>query len=172
MSQPIDAPGRIPARTIGIITGLGIFIVDQLAKYIVVGPLNLAMVGQIRLLPILNLTWVENRGVSMGFLTADTTLSRWLLVLLTVGISVVVALWLWREDKRPEGLALGLVLGGAFGNILDRMRFGHVVDFIDLHVGGFRPFLVFNPADAAITIGVVLLLLRALTARERPAPTE
>ena len=69
-------------------------------------------------------------------------------------------------------MALGLVLGGAAGNILDRVRFGYVVDFLDLHFGAFRPFLVFNVADAAITVGVLLLVLRAFFAREKVDPAE
>jgi len=64
------------------------------------------------------------------------------------------------------------VLGGALGNIIDRVRFGYVVDFADLHFGEWRPFLVFNVADAAITIGVLVLLARALLVRDRPAPVE
>ena len=67
-------------------------------------------------------------------------------------------------------LALGWVLGGALGNILDRIRFGFVVDFADLHIGDWRPFLVFNVADAAITVGVLVLLVRALLTRDKPQP--
>src|SRR3546814_2508944 len=67
---------------------------------------------------------------------------------------------MWREKARGDVLALGLVLGGALGNILDRVRFGYVVDFADFHIGEWRPFLIFNLADAAITIGVLILLAR------------
>jgi signal peptidase II len=74
-----------------------------------------------------------------------------------------------REKNRIDQVALGMVLGGALGNILDRIRFGYVVDFADLHFGTFRPFLVFNVGDAAISIAVVILLLRAfLTRKEGP----
>ena len=77
-----------------------------------------------------------------------------------------------REAKKIDQAALGMVLGGALGNILDRIRFGYVVDFADLHFGDFRPFLVFNVGDAAISIAVVILLLRAfLTRKERPEET-
>jgi signal peptidase II len=77
--------------------------------------------------------------------------------------------WIGREKNRIDQAALGMVLGGAMGNILDRIRFGYVVDFADLHFGDFRPFLVFNVGDAAISIAVVILLLRAfLTRKERP----
>ncbi len=130
-------------------------------------PLQLQARGEIRLFPIFDLRWVENRGVSMGFLTADGELGRWLLVALTAAIATGVVVWLWRERNRQDAIALSFVLGGALGNILDRIRYGHVVDFADLHFGDIHPFLVFNVGDAAITIGVLLLLFRALLTRER-----
>ena len=79
---------------------------------------------------------------------------------------------MWREKARGDVLALALVLGGAIGNILDRVRFGYVVDFLDLHFGDWHPFLVFNVADAAITVGVLLLIVRAFLVRDKKAPTE
>lgn len=161
-----------PARRTGLAIALAIFALDQLVKYAVIGPLALQSVGQIVLLPIFNLTWVENYGVSMGFLTADNPTTRWALVALTAAIGSGVAVWLWRETNRADVAALGLVLGGAAGNILDRARFGYVVDFLDLHFGEFRPFLVFNVADAAITIGVLILLGRALFVRPKSEPAE
>ena len=157
-----------PNRTFGVTLALIIFALDQLTKYIVTVPLNLKTVGQIELLPIFNLTWVENYGVSLGLLTADSAVERWALTALTFGIATVVGVWMWREKNRQDVFGLGLILGGAFGNILDRVRFGHVVDFADLHFGGFRPFLVFNIADAAITIGVLILFIRALLVRDKP----
>src|SRR3546814_14487812 len=103
----------------------------------------------------------------MGFLTAGTDTGRWLLVALTAAISIGVTFWLWREKRRDDTIALALVLGGAIGNIVDRVRYGYVVDFADLHFGDWRPFLLFNVADAALTIGVLLLLFRALLPREQ-----
>ena len=144
-----------------------IFFLDQLTKWIVTYPLELQKRDSIRLLEFFDLRWVENRGVSMGFLTADTPLGRWLLVLLTLGICAGVVVWLWREKRRDDVIALSLVLGGALGNIVDRIRYGFVVDFADLHFGEWRPFLIFNVGDAAITIGVLLLLFRALLTRDR-----
>jgi signal peptidase II len=155
-------------RLTGLITAALIFAADQFAKYMVTVPFDLKARGQIEILPFFNLTWVENYGVSMGFLTADTALGKWLLIALTGAIAVGVLVWIWREKNRQDVLALGMILGGALGNILDRVRFGHVVDFADLHFGDIRPFLVFNVADAAITMGVVILLLRALLVREKP----
>jgi signal peptidase II len=157
-------------RTLAFGIAAIIFFFDQLTKWIVTYPLALQSRESIRLLPFFDLRWVENRGVSMGFLTADTDLGRWMLVLLTAGISAGVIVWLWREKRRDDAIALSFVLGGALGNIVDRIRYGYVVDFADLHFGEWRPFLIFNVADAAITIGVLLLLFRALLTRE-PKPS-
>ena len=159
-------------RTLGLTAAALIFVADQLTKWVVTYPLALREHGAIELLPFFDLKWVENYGVSMGFLTASSELGRWLLVAMTAAIAIGVAIWMWRERSRMDTIALGLVFGGALGNILDRMRFGHVVDFADLHFGDWHPFLVFNVADAAITIGVLLLVLRALFMREGRAPSE
>ena len=145
------------------------FLVDQLSKWFVTGPLGIRALGDVReLLPIFNLRFVPNEGVSLGLLAADSAAMRWALVGLTAVIAGGVAVWMMREKNPVDRMALGLVLGGALGNILDRARFGHVVDFADLHFGEWRPFLVFNVADAAITIGVVILLARALFVRDEP----
>ncbi len=144
-----------------------VFAADQLSKFVVIQVLGLQKRGVIDLLPFFDLRWVENRGVSMGLLTADSDLGRWLLVAMTAAISVGVTVWLWREKNRGDALALAFVLGGALGNIVDRVRYGYVADFADLHFGDFRPFLIFNVADAAISIGVLLLLIRALLSREK-----
>jgi signal peptidase II len=159
-------------RLLGLSAAALIFLTDQLGKWIITYPLNLRDRGVIELTSFFDLKWVENYGVSMGFLTANGMVGQWLLVALTAMISIGVLVWLWREKARPDAIALGLVLGGALGNILDRVRFGHVVDFADLHFGDWHPFLVFNVADAAITIGVLLLVLRALLTREGRTPSE
>lgn len=159
-------------RPLGYGLALVIFLVDQLSKWFVVDRLRLPEVLQIQLLPIFDLTWVRNFGVSMGFLTAGSELARWLLVAMTAIIATGVAIWLWRERRRADVAALGLVLGGALGNILDRVRLGYVADFLDLHFGDWHPFLIFNVADAAITIGVLLLVLRALLTRNEPDRSE
>jgi signal peptidase II len=154
-------------RQLGFLLAILVFAADQFSKYMVAVPLGLKERGQIVITSFFNLTWVENYGVSLGMLTADTNIGRWLLVGLTALISVGVIVWLWREANRQDAFGLGLVLGGAIGNIVDRVRFSHVVDFADLHFGEFRPFLVFNVADAAITIGVLILLFRALLVRDK-----
>lgn len=143
---------------------LVVFLVDQLVKYWIIHVVQLEQQMTVPVLSFLSLTWVENRGVSMGMLTAGTEVGRWLLVGLTAIIALVVAVWIRRERAWPEALALGLVLGGALGNIVDRIRFGYVVDFVHLHAGTWS-FYVFNIADAAITLGVGILLVRALFGR-------
>ncbi len=164
--------GTSPKRN-GLMLAAAIFALDQLMKYLVTGPIGLIVEGQsIELFPIFNLTLVHNFGVSLGMLTAESNAMRWGLVAMTGAISLFVGGWLWRETNRTDVLALGMVLGGAVGNLLDRVRFGHVVDYADLHFGDYRPFLVFNVADAAITIGVLILLARALLARDRKPKAE
>jgi signal peptidase II len=169
-------------RRLGFVIALVVFGVDQLTKWIIVGPLRLREVGQIHLLPIFDLTYVENNGISLGLLNATNPTGRWMLVALTSAIAVAVAYWITREKNRGDQAALGLVLGGALGNILDRTRHGYVTDFADFYIKGWpeqlcwsysngacRPFLIFNVADAAISIGVVILLLRAFLTRKEPA---
>lgn len=158
---------KLDHRKLGLTIAASVFVIDQILKWVMTYPLQLRDRRVIEVLPFFDLKWVENYGVSMGFLTADGELGRWLLVALTGAISAAVFIWMWREKQRDDVIALSLVLGGALGNILDRVRLGHVVDFADLHFGEIHPFLVFNVADAAITIGVLLLLVRALFTRER-----
>lgn len=144
-----------------------VFLIDQLVKWLVTGPLGIDRIGEhLTILPIFDLRFVPNVGVSLGLLPAGSPWMRWALVVLTAAIAAGVAIWMRRESNPRDKAALALVLGGALGNILDRIRFGFVVDFADLHFGEWRPFLVFNVADAAITIGVVILLLRALFVRD------
>jgi len=154
-------------RRLGFLVALIVLALDQLTKWIVTGPLGINQLGdQLTLLPIFNFTYTENQGISLGLLNAATPLGRWLLVAMTAAIAIFVALWLWREKRRDDSTALALVLGGALGNIVDRTRLGYVLDYADLHFGDWRPFLVFNIGDAAITIGVLLLLVRALLMRD------
>src|SRR3954447_6575440 len=156
-------------RRFGFAVAILVFALDQLAKFIVTGPLALNQIGdQLVLLPIFNFTYTQNEGISLGLLNATNPVGRWLLVALTTGIAIGVAVWIGREKNRVDQGALGMVLGGALGNILDRTLHGYVVDFLDLHFGDFRPFLVFNVGDAAISIAVVILLLRAFLTRKEP----
>jgi signal peptidase II len=156
-------------RLIGLALAALVAIIDQLSKWYVIGPLALRQVGHIPLLPFFDLTYTENRGISLGMLQATNMEMRWLLVLLTGVIAVVVLVWLMREKRIGDIFGLALILGGALGNIRDRYVLGYVIDFADLHIGSFRPFLIFNIADAAITIGVVIILARSLFVRDKEA---
>ena len=151
----------------GLTLAAAVVLVDQLVKWLMIVPLRLREVGNIHLLPVFDFTYVENRGVSFGMLTADTHVGRWALVAMTAAISAGVLWWMRKEERRADVMALGAVLGGAVGNIIDRARLGYVIDYADLHFGAFRPFMVFNIADAAITLGVVTLLVRSLVVQDR-----
>ena len=155
------------SRSLGFAIAVAVFALDQLAKWVVTGPLGIDHVGaQLYLLPIFQFTYTENNGISLGLLNATTEVGRWMLVALTGAIALGVAFWMGREKNRIDQIALGMVLGGALGNILDRVRHGYVVDFAALHFGEWRPFLIFNVGDAAISIAVVILLLRAFVSRK------
>lgn len=156
-------------RAIGLMVAVLVLLIDQGTKYAVTGPLGISYEGAYTTVTsFFDLRFVPNRGVSLGLMTAQSELMRWGLVALTAGIAGGVVWWMLRERKLGDVIALGMVLGGALGNILDRTLYGYVVDFADLHFGEWRPFLVFNVADAAITIGVLVLLARALLLREKP----
>ncbi len=157
----------------GAIAGL-VFLIDQFVKYLMQDVLLLRhQPGQvIELLPFFDLRWTQNFGVSLGMLTAESPEMRWGLVVLTGAIAIFVAIWMLREKALGDMAALALILGGALGNIRDRISYGYVIDYADFHIGEFRPFLVFNIADAAITIGVVIILARSLLSREKPEATD
>ena len=165
-----------PRHIAGLAIAAAIYALDQLIKWLMIGPLTLRQVEAIELLRFFDLRWTENTGVSLGLFTAQSETGRWILVAVTAAIAITVLIWLLRERARGDIFALALVLGGALGNITDRARFGYVIDYADLHFGTFRPFLIFNVADAAITIGVLIILARSLLSREKrgdktdPAP--
>lgn len=156
-------------KRIGYTIAALVFVADQLVKYWVTAVLDLRTRGVVGVIPGFDLTWVENTGVSMSLLRADGFAGRWLLVAATLAIATGVAVWISREANRTDTLALGLVLGGALGNIVDRVRFGYVVDFIHVYWHGHH-FYVFNVADAAITVGVIAMLARSVLAPRPPQP--
>ena len=125
------------SRRLGFSIALLVFVLDQLAKWLVTGAAR-ASTGSAT-------SWCcfrsstsptpQNEGISLGLLNATNPVGRWMLVALTAAIAIGVAVWIGREKNRIDQVALGMVLGGALGNILDRVRFGYVVDFADLHFG-------------------------------------
>lgn len=154
-------------RRLGVLIALAVLALDQAVKWVVHVPLSLESKRQIELFDFFALTYQKNAGISFGMFTAGSELQRWLLVAVTGAVAVGVAWWMWRERARGDVIALALVLGGAVGNIIDRARLGYVADYADLHFGEFRPFLIFNVADAAITLGVLLLVARSLLLRDK-----
>jgi signal peptidase II len=154
-------------RLIGLALAALVFVVDQWVKKIVDVDLAMRLGQTIDLLPFFDLTRVHNYGVSMGMFTATSPEMRWGLVIVTALIALVVTVWILREKALGDIAGLGLILGGALGNILDRVQYGYVLDYADFHIGDFRPFLIFNIADAAITIGVVIILARAVFVRDK-----
>ncbi len=158
------------ARLYGLTAAAITFAADQALKHYVVEGLGLRKMGDHHdLLSFFDFTRTNNYGVSLGMFEATSMEMRLVLVALTALIACGVLVWIMREVKAWDIAGLSLILGGACGNIVDRWRFGYVVDFLDLHFGEFRPFLIFNLADAAITIGVVILLFRALFMGEKSA---
>ena len=144
----------------GLFMALLVLIADQASKAWILYGLQLPRLEQIVLLPVLNLTFVENRGVTFGMLNG---LGAWSSIALAgVALVVVVALgvWLRRAESRVAAIAIGAIAGGALGNVIDRLRLGWVVDFIDFHIGAWH-WYVFNVADAAIVCGVLALLLES-----------
>lgn len=154
------------------IEGLGlallVAVVDRIVKAVMVGPLMLRDLGVIDLLPFFDLRYAENYGVSFGMFTATSMEMRYGLIIVTALIALGVTVWMLRETLRGDILSLGLVLGGAVGNIYDRLTLGYVIDYADLHIGEWRPFAIFNLADVAITFGVLILLARSFKSREKP----
>ncbi len=111
--------------------------------------------------PFFNLVMGWNRGVSFGLFNSDSPVNQWLLPLLAAAIVVALVVWLSRVTRRGLAAAIGLVIGGAIGNVIDRLRYGAVADFLDVHVAGYH-WPAFNLADSAITVGAVVLVLDSL----------
>lgn len=153
---------RWSAQRIGVVCAIAAYVVDQLSKGAAIAFYSQFEAG-IEVLPVFNLVLSRNRGVSFGLLTG---LPWWGLTVLGLAIVAVLSVWLWRTRTRLSGAAIGLIIGGALGNIADRIRWGSVTDFLDFHINEYH-WPAFNFADVAIVSGVGLLLLQ----RPTPQPT-
>jgi signal peptidase II len=149
-----SAPG--PAR-FGALTALGVFVADQLSKLWILFVVRLEDTGPWQLLPFVEFVMVWNRGISYGLFQQSSNVGRWALVVLSIVAAIWLSSWLRRSVRRLEALGLGLIIGGALGNVIDRIAYGAVADFVHLHWGTFS-WYVFNIADAAIVVGVAALL--------------
>jgi signal peptidase II len=158
---------------LGVIAGLIVLAADQASKWWVLNVLDLPNLRQVVLLPVLNLTMVKNTGVTFGLLN---DLGDWgHVVLAVIALAVVVALgfWLRKAENKIVAVAIGAIAGGAIGNVIDRLRFGWVVDFIHAHADtpwGDYSWYVFNVADAAIVCGVAALIIESQFSKRRHQP--
>ena len=139
---------------------------DQVSKWWIRDGLRLPDRGPVVLLPVLDFHWTENRGVTFGLLNGTGT-PRLLLAAVALAVVALLGVWLWRAESRLVAVALGAIAGGAIGNVIDRLRFGWVVDFIDVHAGNWH-WYVFNLADAAIVCGVAALAWDGLRPAHKP----
>jgi lipoprotein signal peptidase len=155
---------------LGIIAGLLVLGVDQASKYWVLNVLDLPDLRQVVLLPVLNLTMVWNQGVTFGLLNGLGSWSHFVLAGIALAVVGALFLWLRRADNALAALSIGSIAGGAVGNVIDRLRYGAVVDFIHAHIGAWS-WYVFNVADAAIVCGVAVLILETqFLRRSKPGP--
>ncbi len=156
------------------LTGV-IILLDQITKWIIVDRFDLY--ERIRVLPVLDITRMHNPGAAFSFLAGEGGWQRWLFTALAFGVGVAIIVWLGKlkaSSQRMLAAALALILGGAVGNLIDRIRLGHVIDFIYVHWQE-KPFPAFNVADSSITVGACLLLLDAFLesrrAKQQGGPT-
>ncbi|MES9898185.1 MAG: signal peptidase II [Sedimenticola sp.] len=140
-----------------LILSLVIIVLDQVSKQL--AETMMLAYETVPVMPFFNLTLAYNEGAAFSFLSDQGGWQRWLFVVLATVVTLVLVGWLARlRDERILAISLALVIGGAVGNLIDRLLFGHVIDFLDVYYGTWH-WPAFNIADSAITIGVVLLLL-------------
>lgn len=176
-STGLGPAGLGPVR-LGLIIAVIVLVLDQASKlallyffYGKVVGIELLLVNPWPVLPFLDFTVVWNRGISYGLFQQHSELGRWVLTAFKLGAAVFLTFWLKKSTNRVEAVGIGLIIGGAIGNAIDRILHGAVFDFVHFHIGEFS-WYVFNVADAAIVVGVGLMLLGqvipARAAAEKP----
>ena len=157
--------------TLGLALAAFVIIADQIAKWAILAAFRppgetatpfVPAGPSLHVLPVLDFALVWNRGVSFGVANTQGGWNAIVFALLSAVVAVVLIGWLARVKRLLLALALGFIIGGAIGNLIDRLRIGAVVDFIYVHVGGFDWFPAFNLADSSITVGAVLLVIDSL----------
>jgi len=151
---------RLGVPVIGLV-----LILDQISKLIAYDALWNPL-RRVELLSFLDLVPVENSGISFGLFQGDDKTGVWLITGVALAVSAGLGIWLIRVDRRWPTLALSLIIGGALGNVIDRLRLGWVIDFIDFHVNTWH-WPAFNIADTVIVIGVAMLLIDGLFGTEK-----
>ncbi len=144
-------------RQWGLLAAATVFVLDQITKWVILDVVELPVLRSIEVTSFFNLTMVWNYGVSFGMLAHPGTEVPYFLITATLVIVVALVVWLRKVTDRYVALGLGFIIGGALGNIIDRIRFGAVADFLDVHAYGYH-WPAFNVADSAIFIGVIILL--------------
>ncbi|MBP2313220.1 signal peptidase II [Azospirillum soli] len=147
----------------GLIVAAVVILLDQLTKWWILDVVMQPIPHVVEVTPFFNLVMAWNTGVSFGTFGSSHALMPYVLSAVALAIVVALVMWLRQADRRYVALALGMVIGGAIGNVIDRFRFGAVADFLDFHVGGWH-FWAFNVADSGISVGVALLVLDGLFA--------
>ena len=160
---------RIPRLALfAYVLAFTVILCDQALKYWVLEVFDLPERASAQVAGPFWLTMVWNKGVSFGVLNIDADWTRWVLSAFSLGVAAALAAWAWRVDRPILALAVGLIIGGAVGNAIDRVRLGAVTDFLDFTRLMF-PW-VFNLADSAISVGSVLLIGDLFLAPRRRAP--
>jgi signal peptidase II len=154
------------AARFGALVAVLTFVIDQATKNWLYYIVDIGARPPIEVTSFFNVMLVWNRGISYGLLQQDSGFGRWLLVGLSIVTSIGLSVWLARTHTRLVATAIGLIIGGALGNALDRAVYGAVIDFVHLHAFGYS-WYVFNIADAAIVAGVIGLLYDALVLEPR-----
>lgn len=152
---------------LGLAVALAAALLDRASKWLLLDYWPVP-IGGVEVTPFLNLVMAWNRGVSFGLLDRDWPGLPWLLSGLALAIVAGLIVWLRRVEERRLAVAIGLIVGGAVSNVLDRLLFGAVADFLDFHVAGYH-WPAFNLADSCIVVGVAILLLDALFAGRESA---
>ena len=153
---------------IAFVTFLVTLLLDQISKVWVVHWLNLKELGRMEVLPpLLNFRMAWNRGVNFGLFSGESDANRWILIAVALVITAVVVWWARGESDRRVLISTGLLAGGAIGNVIDRVVYGAVADFLNMSCCGIRNPFAFNVADIAIFLGAVGLVVWA--GREKPA---
>lgn len=152
------------SRAKGAAIAVLVLALDQVSKWwILTDVMNPPRI--IEITPFFNIVLAWNRGVSFGMFAGDSAWGPWLLTGLAGVIVIALAVWLWRTPSRLSVAALGLIIGGAVGNVVDRLNHGAVVDFLDVHAAGWH-WPAFNVADSAICVGAAILVLESLFTRD------
>ena len=165
-SAPVPAKGVTRFGWMAYGVAAAVIVVDQISKFWVVDVFLLPIRSPAPILPFFSLSMVWNRGVSFGLLRADVDLARWGLAAFALAVAAALAFWVRKAEQALIGLALGLIIGGALGNLIDRVRLGAVVDFLDFS-GLYFPW-VFNVADCGVSVGVALVLLDSVISHKKP----